>query len=436
MAKKLTYEEVKQVFSKGGCELLSTEYHDYHDKFTYRCNCGDIAIITLPYFKIGRRCKKCGVSKAALKRKLTYEFVKNEFSKAGCELLSTEYLNNHSKLAFRCFCGNLSTISYNDFQYGKRCRKCGISKRASQKRLSYNSVKTVFEKRGYKLLSETYHNSASLLDFICPNGHQHKITWGNFQQGQKCKKCYDEEPPEPKFSTGYIKNYMKEHGCKLISAHRHKNTKSKLLFECRCGTISETTFQQFKEVKRCRNCGRIKQANSKRLAYDIVKIYFSNHGCELLSTVFKSAHTKLKYKCECGSESLISFSSFKNGSRCKKCGALKRSGSKSSRWKPTKTDEEREKGRATPQNQIFRKKVFERDNYTCQICGAYKSHHAAHHLNGWNWFVEGRYDPNNGITLCDGKGSCHEAFHKLYKLGDNTLAQFVEFKSSILLSYA
>ena len=63
----------------------------------------------------------------------------------------------------------------------------------------------------------------------------------------------------------------------------------------------------------------------------------------------------------------------------------------------------------------------------CVCCGENKKIQA-HHLNGWNWCEVGRFDVNNGVTLCKGKLSgCHYLFHKQYGHGNNTKEQFEEF---------
>lgn len=61
-----------------------------------------------------------------------------------------------------------------------------------------------------------------------------------------------------------------------------------------------------------------------KLKYEQVKEFFEAENCELLSTEYKNARTKLKYKCSCGNIAEIVYDSFKQGNRCRKCG-IKRS---------------------------------------------------------------------------------------------------------------
>lgn len=48
----------------------------------------------------------------------------------------------------------------------------------------------------------------------------------------------------------------------------------------------------------------------------------------------------------------------------------------------------------------WRKQVFERDNYTCQLCGKMGGNLNADHIKPFSLFIELRFDMNNGRTLC------------------------------------
>ena len=98
-------------------------------------------------------------------------------------------------------------------------------------------------------------------------------------------------------------------------------------------------------------------------------------------------------------------------------------GNKASNWQ----------GGVTPKNTIERhrsdqrewgKKVFERDNYTCQICGRKGCYLEAHHILNFSSNPKIRKCLNNGITLCK---KCHRDFHNKYGYKNNTLEQLQEF---------
>lgn len=73
---------------------------------------------------------------------------------------------------------------------------------------------------------------------------------------------------------------------------------------------------------------------------------------------------------------------------------------------------------------VWRKKVFERDNYTCQKCGKRGGNLNAHHIFNYSSHIELRINIENGITFCK---HCHDFFHKKFGKKDNNDLQLKEF---------
>ena len=87
-------------------------------------------------------------------------------------------------------------------------------------------------------------------------------------------------------------------------------------------------------------------------------------------------------------------------------------GTKASNWQGGKTPINK---LLRGQKKVFecRTKVFERDDFTCQMCGDNRGHNLnAHHIKSWAKYPELRFDINNGITLCR---ECHIKIHKKTK---------------------
>lgn len=65
--------------------------------------------------------------------------------------------------------------------------------------------------------------------------------------------------------------------------------------------------------------------------------------------------------------------------------------------------------RKTIEYKRWRMNVFQRDNFTCQICGQVGGELNAHHIKPFAKYPEERLSLSNGITLCK---QCHVQLHR------------------------
>jgi hypothetical protein len=195
-----------------------------------------------------------------------------------------------------------------------------------------------------------------------------------------------------------------------------------------------------KEIETGLNGGMAKYYES--LGYDIPRRMTKQYKMQVplhakikvkISDLPKNSMLKVRVECDCCKKEMKmayqSYCCYKHEDDtyyCNKCKAkLFNSGKNSSNWNPNITDEERELKRNTLEYTKWVKTVLARDNYICQCCGKPSNADVeAHHLDGWNWCREKRYDETNGITLCE---TCHKNFHLQYGKGDNTKEQFEEW---------
>lgn len=314
-------------------------------------------------------------------KRLTYQEVKEFIESNGCKLLSTEYVNNNTKLLVQCACGEVFEVRFHDFKTKnqRQCSKCG--KEILKRKLKGEKVK-----------------------FICE--------W--------CGKESEQNP------SAYAKS--KNHFCSV---------------ECKCNWTSKNKSGKnnalWDKVKcNCDNCGEEMLINRYKLNQ---KNHFCSQDCKAKwqtknrkgkdNPLWKRVEVICDY---CGEKVLKKPSDCEGhehhfcGDECKKSYNREnpKCGKDSYRWNPNLTDEEREKGRHYTEYPIWRKDVFERDNYTCQCCKKRGSETFlnSHHLNGYNWDKEHRTSKLNGITLCK---KCHNEFHSIHGKGNNTIIQFRDF---------
>lgn len=189
---------------------------------------------------------------------------------------------------------------------------------ANNTKYTYAYIKSVFEENGCLLLSENYVNSNSKLDYICICGSKSSISFSKFKNGQRCRKCGNKKISKSRMLSFEIVKEKIENASYQLLSDKYEGNNKKIQIMCSKGHIYNTTYQSFQIGNRCPVC-----ANNIKKTIDEVRMVFEQANCVLLEEEYINANTKMSYICTCGSESLISFSKFKNGQRCKKCATIK-----------------------------------------------------------------------------------------------------------------
>lgn len=221
--KELVYQRVQREFEalEPNYVLLSKEWVSRKTKLKVQCdNAHPPYEVTWALFKRGCRCPFCYNEQRGNACRLSYEYVKEQIENAGCEMLSTKYKNNYTKLLIQCPNKRHEPfrITWAKFREGHRCPCCASEKAAEAFRLSYDYIKEQIEGvSGYKLLSAKYENAHTKLKIQC-NNKKHKpyrVSWANFKQGNRCPKCkYNESRGEReivRILTGLDIPFVRQH---------------------------------------------------------------------------------------------------------------------------------------------------------------------------------------------------------------------------------
>jgi len=176
--------------------------------------------------------------------------IEESFKKLGYILTSgpDAYINNSSKLSFVCDSGHENSISWDSIRSGHGCSLC----KGHVALPNVEDIRKAFEKEGYTLLTQEVSSSKSYLNFLCPNGHRHRIDWNKFQQGRRCGKC----AVNHRWSETRINNLLSEYGYELISISPSSRVSGPRRITLRCprGHKRTMTLSSFISGKRCKRC--------------------------------------------------------------------------------------------------------------------------------------------------------------------------------------
>ena len=174
-------------------------------------------------------------------------------------------------------------------------------------------VRKCFENEDYILLDTVYSGCKYKLNYICPNGHRHNITFSKWLSGQRCYYCNG----NVKLTTKYVSKMFSKEGYVLLS--EYKNAATKLKYCCNNGHVGFISWNSWRDGHRCSKC-----AGNCTKTIDEIKREFESEGYILVSDIYINSKSKLKYICPEKHVGYITYRNWVSGHRCLECSGKKR----------------------------------------------------------------------------------------------------------------
>ena len=242
-------------------------------------------------------------------KKLTLDFIKSEFVKEGYSVLSDTYTNSATPIHYLCPKGHTYKVSWNKWKQGRRCPYCSDNGRV--RIVDINSIRRAMAKEGYTLLTDTYINSYTKLDYICPNGHKYSTSWDAWKsKGIRCGKCSGNS----KKTLNEISIAFLNEKYTLLSTN-YINAKQQLNYICPKKHKGSMTWSSWKSGIRCPVC-----SGKNKHSLDFIKNNFELEKYLLGSGSYYNGKQKLTYTCDNGHKNSMCWNNWQQGQRCPTCG--------------------------------------------------------------------------------------------------------------------
>jgi hypothetical protein len=177
-------EKIREHLKLLGWHLLTTEYKNNKQKLDVVCNNRHTLMLSWNRIELeGVYCRKCFCDTMLLK-------VKEKAEQRLGKCLETEYISNKHKMLFECEKGHRWKAGWGDvLSKNSWCKVC--SKHSSD---VIETLQEYANSRGGKLISATYINGKTPVEWECEKGHHWTTCWeGVKKQESWCRKCAGKE---------------------------------------------------------------------------------------------------------------------------------------------------------------------------------------------------------------------------------------------------
>jgi hypothetical protein len=243
----------------------------------------------------------------------------------GGQCLSAEYVNLETPLSWKCAAGHRWTARPASIRSGRWCPYC-----AHNQRLELKVMHHLARKRAGKCLSTSYVNNRHSLLWECKRQHRWKaspanVKGGKWKLGTWCLECYNlRRQFSPRHTIERMEDLARSRGGLCLSKE-YVNSKSKLLWQCDKGHCWRAVPGAVRRGSWCPVCAR-----NQKLTLGEFRSLAARKGGRCLSDHYTNKSTPLRWQCALGHRWYAQPGRVRRGSWCAKCASLRRR----SRWRP------------------------------------------------------------------------------------------------------
>lgn len=356
-------EDLKAVYKKLGCILISTDRNKASTSLEYICPNGHKHSKTFTSFLRNQECPKC-------KNLLKYNLIKKVLKDKGFKLLNeydeNKYLRDKDLLYYECSNGHVHKATFTTIK-----KKSYVCPYCSGVYFTQKQAKKYFYKNGFLLLDDyIYNKSSKKLKCKClAKGHVTCKSRNDLQLSYGCKECSLESKRGS--NNHNFKGGVSKFNIPLYSTYAHQ-------------------LELYNDVHEIR-----KDING-------VTISVLGVSCVYCGKIFFPTKTAVSNRLEAIKGNASGDNNFYCSDSCRRsCPVF---------WRRIYYKGQDKGSLSRVDQSSWARLVKERDNYICQICGAKNDVMYAHHIEPVSLNPIESTDIDNGITLCE---LCHKNVHKL-----------------------
>ncbi len=232
-------DEIISIISSKGGKLLDGKYEGGKSFFKVKCNKGHIWSARRDHLKRDVWCPHCSGN-----ARLTLFDMKTLAIQRGGECLSKEYINNRTKLRWKCKEGHDWEAPVLHVKNGTWCPVC-----AGNMPKSIGIFKKLARERNGECLSAKYVNMQTKLKWQCKKGHEWLATPNSVKRGSWCPYCSG----NVRLTLVEMKILAMQRGGQCLSKE-YVNNHTKLRWKCKEGHEWEATPSHVKNGTWCPVC--------------------------------------------------------------------------------------------------------------------------------------------------------------------------------------